>query len=176
MDRRWVKCSLDQSKTDGSVSSMYKRLHFGALDTELYPITSMTLPSHVTAIPAIDLGSRRETILLGYYCCIIIGGQVGLPLVLVTSLLGSQPRRHPTFLNILLAWFLYAVSSLLLYVSRFSLNIYWILIFYCRRFYSGNGISENQRPTFSLCLGQAALVYGGTVLFVNKISSISETD
>ncbi|KLO13768.1 hypothetical protein SCHPADRAFT_827504 [Schizopora paradoxa] len=124
---------------------MYKRLHFGALDTELYPITSMTLPSHVTAIPAIDLGSRRETILLGYYCCIIIGGQVGLPLVLVTSLLGSQPRRHPTFLNILLAWFLYAVSSLLL-------------------FYSGNGISENQRPTFSLCLGQAALVYGGTVL------------
>ncbi len=74
----------------------------------------MTLPAVVTSPPAIDLGPHRESLLVTYYSFIVLGGQFGLPLVFVTALLGSQPRRHPTFLNTLLAWFIYAISSLLL--------------------------------------------------------------
>lgn len=76
----------------------------------------MTLPALVTSIPAIELGPHRKFLLAVYYACIVLGGQIGLPLVFVTSLLGSQQQRSLTFLNILLAWFLYAISSLLLYV------------------------------------------------------------
>jgi len=104
----------------------------------------MTLPAVVTSLPTIDLGPHRESLLVTYYSFMAFGGQIGLPLVFVTVLLGGQPRRHPTFLNILLAWFLYATSSLLL-------------------LYSGNGISEHPLPIFGLCLTQAALVYGATI-------------
>ncbi len=52
--------------------------------------------------PAIDLGHHRESFLVTYYSFIVLGGQSGLPLVLVlaTGVLVSQPRRHLNFLNI----------------------------------------------------------------------------
>ncbi len=82
-------------------------------------------PSSVHSTPAIELGPHREILLIFYYSVLALGAQVGLPLVLATAFFGrNQPRRHPTFINIVIAWLLYGVAALFLsvFVSDTSSN------------------------------------------------------
>ena len=65
--------------------------------------------------PAIDLGSSKDAILAGYYFLLVLGGCIGLPLTVVTMILTkTASRRHPTFINLLLLYFVYAIACLLL--------------------------------------------------------------
>ncbi|KLO13767.1 hypothetical protein SCHPADRAFT_940095 [Schizopora paradoxa] len=102
------------------------------------------VPSTVQSAPAIELGPHREVVLIFYYSVLVLGAQVGLPLVLATAFFGrNQPRRHPAFINIVIAWLVYGISALFL-------------------LYEGQGIKTQQRPGFGLCLTQAALIYAGS--------------
>jgi len=79
-----------------------------------------------------------------YYSFLILGAQIGLPLVLVTTLFArKQTQRHPTYINLIASWIFYGVPALFL-------------------LYSGQGIAEHQRPEFVLCLVQAGSIYGGS--------------
>ena len=72
-------------------------------------------PPTVQSTLAIELGPHREGLLIFYYSILVLGAMVGLPLVLATAFFGrNQPRRHPTFINIVIAWLLYGISALLL--------------------------------------------------------------
>ncbi|KAI5119065.1 hypothetical protein M0805_001524 [Coniferiporia weirii] len=73
----------------------------------------------------------------------IIGGHVGIPLALVTMILTKTVRqRHPTLINLLVAWIVYATANLILVYS---------------------GEQRKQEPSHDLCLVQASLIYGSTV-------------
>lgn len=68
-----------------------------------------------TQVPAIDLGSSKDAILAGYYFLLVLGGCVGLPLTVATIILTKTAnRRHPTLINLLILYFVYAIACLLL--------------------------------------------------------------
>lgn len=67
--------------------------------------------------PAINIGPHKDVLLDVFFALFILGGQVGLPIVLLTMLLGrSDGRRRYTLFNFLVSWMLYAISMLLLLV------------------------------------------------------------
>lgn len=84
-------------------------------------LNSLLLPRVLLVDPAIDLGSHKDAILNAYFTLFIHGGQIGLPIVLLTMLFnGAGSRRHPTLFNFLVSWMLYAIANLLLLVISFS--------------------------------------------------------
>lgn len=78
--------------------------------------------------PAIELGSHKGAILDAYYTFLILGGQIGLPIVLLTMFLnGAGSRRHPTLINMLVSWMLYAIANLLLWAaSLLFCSVSWL--------------------------------------------------
>lgn len=78
--------------------------------------------------PAIELGSHKGAILDAYYTFLILGGQIGLPIVLLTMFLnGAGSRRHPTLINMLVSWMLYAIANLLLWAaSLLFFSVSWL--------------------------------------------------
>lgn len=67
--------------------------------------------------PAINLGLHKGAILDVYFAILIAGGQIGLPITLLTMFFnGKGSRRHPTLINVLVSWMLYAIVNLLLCV------------------------------------------------------------
>jgi len=93
--------------------------------------------------PAINLGPHKDAILDAFFAVFILGGQVGLPIVLLTLLFGgSDGRRRYTLFNFLVSWMLYAIANLLLLYA---------------------GESRSKTPSFGVCLTQASFVYGSTV-------------
>lgn len=122
-------------------------------------------PSTVQSTPAIELGPHRDVVLIFYYSVLVLGAQVGLPLVLATAFFGrNQPRRHPAFINIVIAWLLYGASALFLSVFNCCVPSDSRTESRYVRLYSGQGIVSIQRPEFGLCLTQAALIYAGSAL------------
>ncbi|EJD03587.1 uncharacterized protein FOMMEDRAFT_139814 [Fomitiporia mediterranea MF3/22] len=104
---------------------------------------SPTHPSVLSLKPAIDLGPHKDAILDVFFAFLIIGGHVGLPLALTTMvILKTVAHRHPTLLNLLASWIVYATANLLL-------------------LYSGEARKES--PEFGVCLTQASMIYGSTV-------------
>jgi hypothetical protein len=57
-----------------------------------------------------DLGHLRTAYLVLH----IIGGQVGLPIMVLTFLLCKNVSRHPTLVNFCITWIVYSVSYCLL--------------------------------------------------------------
>ena len=51
-----------------------------------------------------------------YLVLLIAGGQVGLPLVIVTLLFSKKAIRHPTLINFFCTWVIYSVVFCLLCV------------------------------------------------------------
>ncbi|KAH8110669.1 hypothetical protein DFH11DRAFT_1514159 [Phellopilus nigrolimitatus] len=93
--------------------------------------------------PAIDLGPHKDTTLDVYFFILILGGHIGLPLALGTMVFTKTAgRRHPTLVNLLVSWFVYATANLLLLYS---------------------GEQSKPQPEFSVCLAQASTIYGSTV-------------
>lgn len=81
-------------------------------------VPSAMVPSTVQSAPAIELGPHREVVLIFYYSVLVLGAQVGLPLVLATAFFGrNQTRRHPAFINIVIAWLVYGIGALFLWVT-----------------------------------------------------------
>lgn len=67
--------------------------------------------------PAIDLGPHKDAIMDVFFSFHIIGGHITLPLTLATMvILRTVARRHPTLINLLISWVVYATANLLLYV------------------------------------------------------------
>ena len=86
---------------------------------------------------------------LGLY---IIGGHIGFPLVLITTTLLKKSSRHPTFLNLCLAWILSSISfSILFYFNRV--------------------MPDSDQPEFWVCLLQASAVLVSPILCVIHIMS-----
>jgi len=75
--------------------------------------------------------------LYAYLAIAIVGGQVLVPLLLVSFLFTRGLRRHPTLLNFLVSWIVYSIAV-------------------CLLFYAGHGL--DQIPPPSLCLAQVALI------------------
>jgi hypothetical protein len=75
----------------------------------------------------------------------IIGGHIGFPLVLITTTLLKKSSRHPTFLNLCLAWILSSISfSILFYFNRV--------------------MPDSDQPEFWVCLLQASAVLVSPIL------------
>ncbi len=56
-----------------------------------------------------------ESMLVVYFVLLIIGGHVGLPAALATIFFApKQTKRHPTFISVLISWFVFATSALFL--------------------------------------------------------------
>ena len=65
--------------------------------------------------PVIDFGHNRGIILGFYFAFLIIGANVGLPLLIVTLLVTrTVNRRHPTLINFLVSWTVYGSTCLIL--------------------------------------------------------------
>lgn len=63
----------------------------------------------------IDLGLHKETILGVYYTFLILGGDVGIPLAILTMFFAKTlTKRHPTLVNMLVMFVLYANANILL--------------------------------------------------------------
>ena len=78
----------------------------------------LVLVSHIVvndSEPRIDLGSRKLVILNAFYSLFIVGGQVGLPITLLTMLVTrTASERHVALLNLMLFCILYSVANLLM--------------------------------------------------------------
>lgn len=111
--------------------------------------------------PAIDLGPHKDVIMDVFFSFHIIGGHVALPLTLVTMvILKTVARRHPTLINLLISWVVYATANLLLYANSMqTLSCYWLIAI--PRLYSGE--RNVAKPDFGVCLAQASMIYGSTV-------------
>lgn len=67
--------------------------------------------------PRIDLGSRKLAFLNAFYSLFIVGGQVGLPISLLTMLLtGIATKRHIALMNLMVFCIIYSVANLLMWV------------------------------------------------------------
>jgi hypothetical protein len=78
----------------------------------------------------------------GFLALQIAGGQVGLPIIILTFILSKNVHRHPTLINFCITW---SISS----------------IAYCLLIYSGQKAGHDGSPT-RLCIIQAAMIEGGT--------------
>ncbi|KAK0233653.1 hypothetical protein IW262DRAFT_1477172 [Armillaria fumosa] len=70
----------------------------------------------------------------------IVGGQVGLPIILLTWAFSKSVVRHPTLVNLWIAFIVYSIS-------------------YCILLYSGQGDTAPASPS-NICLVQSAMIYG----------------
>ncbi|KAK0505653.1 hypothetical protein EDD18DRAFT_1342019 [Armillaria luteobubalina] len=70
----------------------------------------------------------------------IVGGQVGLPIILLTWAFSKRVVRHPTLVNLWIAFIVYSVS-------------------YCIILYSGQGDAATTSYS-NICLVQSAMIYG----------------
>ena len=69
--------------------------------------------------PKIELGKSGQAVLRAYLSLLLIGGNVGLPLVLGTLVVShTASRRYPTLINMLISWITYATAALLLCVLQ----------------------------------------------------------
>ncbi|THH13585.1 hypothetical protein EW146_g6656 [Bondarzewia mesenterica] len=85
------------------------------------------------AIP--NLGSLVEV----YTALLLVGGQAGLPIVVLTFLFSKNVHRHPTFVNFCITIIIYSiVFSLLIYSGQYRLT----------------------EPNKSLCIAQASMIMG----------------
>lgn len=116
---------------------------------------------HIRAVvPKIDLGTHKDATLDVYFIFLILGGHIGLPLSLATMYMTKDiNRRHPTLINLLCTWILYATAGLILFV--YSLLHLTLFNYSFSRLYSGEQRAES--PKFGVCLVQASLIYGTTV-------------
>ena len=65
----------------------------------------------------LDLGEGKHTVLILYFTLLIIGGNIGLPIALATSLLSKNvPKRRVTYTNMIMSWIMFSTSRLLVYV------------------------------------------------------------
>ena len=119
--------------------------------------------------PAINLGLHKGAILDVYFAILIAGGQIGLPITLLTMFFnGKGSRRHPTLINVLVSWMLYAIVNLLLCVfSRLSFPTLQLTHL---SLYAGE--ARSLQPKFDVCLIQASLIYGSTVKCVKLYSLV----
>jgi len=80
-----------------------------------------------------------------YVALHIIGGQIGLPIIIVTFLLAKNVNRHPTLVNFCITWIIYSVS-------------------YCLLIYSG--VPRDGPASGHICLVQAAMCHGAPTMAV----------
>lgn len=97
----------------------------------------------------LDNGDQRSPLPALFLVFQILGGQVGMPLILVIIFLSRQIVRHAIFVNFCVTWVLFSLSYvLLLYVGQ-------------------NG---NPDLPFGLCVTQAAMIYGSPAM--TSVSSL----
>lgn len=80
-----------------------------------------------------------ETIKSAWFALMIIGGQVFLPIILLTMLLSKNVRRGPALINAIVLPILMSIIS-------------------CMLLYSGH--ARGPEPPYALCLAQASFMYG----------------
>jgi len=80
-----------------------------------------------------------ETIKSAWFALMIIGGQIFLPIILLTMLLSKNVRRGPALLNAVVLPILMSLVS-------------------CMLLYSGH--ARGPEPPYALCLAQASFMYG----------------
>ncbi|KAL5485049.1 hypothetical protein ACEPAI_7691 [Sanghuangporus weigelae] len=73
----------------------------------------------------------------------IFGGQVGIPVILLTLYFSKGARKHPMLVNFLVTWIIYSVS-------------FCILLYLGKQF--------GPEPNHVLCVTQASLIYGTAVM------------
>ncbi len=72
-------------------------------------------PSRVTSLPSVDLGPNGNDVLIVYYFFVVLGGQIGLPILLATFFFGrGLKQRCSGLISVLVSFFLFATSALLL--------------------------------------------------------------
>ncbi|KAH7886119.1 hypothetical protein F5I97DRAFT_1877770 [Phlebopus sp. FC_14] len=75
---------------------------------------------------------------------LVTGGQVGLPIIVLTALVSKNVSWHPTLINLCVTWMIYSVI-------------------YCLYLYSG---ANEQNPHRTLCTVQASMVHGASPMSV----------
>jgi hypothetical protein len=76
----------------------------------------------------------------------VLGGQIGLPILVLTALFSKKVHVHPTLINFWATWIIYSTSYLLL-------------------IYSGQA-HRPMESNFGICLAQAALIHGSPPMAV----------
>jgi len=84
-------------------------------------------------------GAHNHALLLANHILHLIGGQILLPILLLTLFVGGEARKNPLLANFCFSWILFSAVDLIL-------------------FYGGSKTMET--PTIQVCLVQASLSYG----------------
>ncbi|KAF9225453.1 hypothetical protein BS17DRAFT_751217 [Gyrodon lividus] len=79
-----------------------------------------------------------------YLALLIIGGQIGLPIIVLTALVCKKVTWHPTLINFCITWIIYSVI-------------------YCLYLYSG---ANQYNPYRNVCMVQASMIHGASPMAV----------
>ncbi|KAF9245786.1 hypothetical protein BU15DRAFT_40756, partial [Melanogaster broomeanus] len=85
-----------------------------------------------------------------YLALLIIGGQIGLPIVVITALICKKVTWHPTLINFCITWIIYSVVYCLYGANR-SNSYRWV------------------------CTVQASMIHGAAPMYVESFSLVVTT-
>jgi hypothetical protein len=104
------------------------------------------------------MASAGEVIV--YYILQVVSGHVLLPLLLAIFALSPKINRHPTLLNLIIAYIISSIIACLLYDSALTWRVK--LSDHMVRLYAGRAIGPEPSPV--LCVVQAGLINSSVLL------------